>query len=280
MALGIRPTNFQFRLTDLPMELQLKVLEFCLTRPEPLLNFLRGPFSTFSRGYCMHNCNDHSCNIIYANRQYLEEGRRVLASKHKLLYTGSDGAATYIPDGVLEQPWSSHIKNLGIVHRGANAASASNTISNICYAAKRLPNLHFIDIDFVDPFGWTHGISGVLDLCSMPASTKKSVRKLTMTGLEMSKFAWWMIQLSVIHLLAPCGTIGVGFGPEGRRYNQIAEYDMNNGRFIWLPRTTIWPKIHWMAYSEAYEGADAGQAASRLELANWLKTIEDRKERI
>lgn len=252
---------------SLPVELQLKILESCLIRPTPLVNFLGRPSPGYGSGYRIDTDRQDPSNIICTNRRFYEEGKKILATQRDLLYTGSCSSPVHVPESLFNHSWSNQIEHLTFLHAGkCTANAASNSISNICYATRHLPSLKSLEINFTDPLQWSEGMSEPFGLCTDAAESPKHVKEIAVAGLDLCQFSWWMVQLLVIHLLSPSGAIGVDFAASGSRYRDVSACDAS--RRLWSRVANA--KLHWMAYGKAYETADVNQAAEPWELFDWL----------
>ena len=277
LTIASSPTTFP--LTKLPVELQLRVLEACLTRPQPLVDIFRSripqrkPYQVWSMSNAYGDADEEKegsmdnkpyLNILFTSRFFWDEGREILFTKNRFMLTAHGVYPIEIPTALPERLYFAQLRHLIFLHHNAWPPNESMlcTISHACKAALRLQGLETLKIDFVAmPLDYDEGRLvdayelGVKNaqffarVFSGPPNPYSKLQKIRITGLFRSHFALVLVQ-ALNNVLSPGGLIGVGFGTEGSRYERVL-FKHVSPELILRPNPRM--KLHWMARDEVEE---------------------------
>ena len=257
----------------LPIELKLHFLKACLTRREPLIDFFRSgewdhakvrtwPMPYIYKGASVEIAGGIGekpyVNILFTNRFFWEEGKKILLTTNHFTLTGLHTKFIRIPSALPEQRYFAQLKHLVFLHYNTpSAASMLGTVWHACKAARRLVNLETLAIDFgeaarVSLTAYEPGMTNARRFArafSRSTNPNSKLQRISITGLYLCWFTLLLVGVTK-NVLNPAGLIGVGFDEEGSRYEPHIRLCVNN-RLILRPNTKM--KLHWMARDEVHD---------------------------
>lgn len=264
----------------LPLEIQLRILELCLTTDNPIINYPAGSsyetlFETTAEGEC-HGQEDLRMAMLSTCLTYRTEGLKIVAQQNRFLFTRCESYPCLLhSEQILKHSIFRHIKHLefrlvtkSIRHSAEQLQSAVFVLEKVQW---RFPMLQNLDLDFVHQ-AYTSGVgepdwaqartemqeaveeARVFQIDQTSASNvPRRLAKVTVTGLRNDNVGHLVVRLASM-LLGPDGTLGSG----------VARYVGNYVRILprWgLPLYNRQAKLHAVS-NMAIEWLDAGNVDS------------------
>lgn len=269
-SMAVRPRQpSSFPITDLPIEIQLQILEACVVMPAPIVDILRSQTPEwYEVEQGVTSLANLSVQIIFTCRLYFNEGMRLFITKNKFLFTGAP--VTFPVNAFKFDPFD-QVTQVALLHFNENTlGDAIETLETAWDAAHHLRNLRTLEIDFTGPPDWCcleDRAFQRLERMSKRIHNNPSpnLERISLAGLNLTPLAGYIIAL-LARLLYPAGMVGIGFGLKGRRYEEchvrdISDHSTDEHSPKIQAKTTGAAVLRWMNSVEA-----RGWAASIMKM--------------
>ena len=237
-------------LTSLPMELQLRIVRFCLVTDAAFIDFnieQQGSNSVYKRTKDEHRGQDKvALGILRTNRLYRAEGFRILWQANNFLYNVHRSAPTKgLRSELRLGPHIAVLCHLTLRQTGVvtdESIVVGRVLPLIGLVVHRLPSLETLQSDFVHAsevdFGRSNrgakdhwmfrstmiqarerfrNLRAEIVAAHTPESMVQHLQQVVLTGLFDNQMGWLAVILFSA-LVKRSGTIGVGMGHGGQRY--------------------------------------------------------------
>ena len=227
------PTSFPT--TRLPLELQLRVLRFCLVTNKPILDFASSLFSTRRRTRSnrrLTSQNETLLAVLSTCRLYRAEGWRILLQNNPFVYTcDSESIHQLTWKSELQSKISGSLRNLTL--RYTYSTDRCWELEPILYIVKHIdefPNLDILGLDLVQCESLKRRdidiqkVYPLLQDCNWfclgfrqdirdggPPRTGRCLSELTITGLNLGDDISYLTIKIASTLLKPGGRIGLNW---------------------------------------------------------------------
>ena len=220
------PTAFRF--TDLPLEVQLMILKYCLTTEAPLVDFCLGYLFPPSEYATRERSGQHDSSLamLATNRLFREQGLQILWQHNRFLYTRSDEFTLLNTDILMKSSQIAFLRHLTI-HQDSiwqpRAFYHRVMLDSILFAVsatEHFPALQTLELDLetttVIPYchergKWLRATLLEVKYFLRDLEGGRSLRRLkrvSVTGVSDDDFGCLAVKLASF-LVAPDGRLGV-----------------------------------------------------------------------